>query len=412
MDRERSVPRVLIVAIMVAAVVTSAAGGYLAGVLVERAMSDALPEAVTPKGMPGVDGHPAADTSVDDLVDRVVALMSAKALHPVSEASMTTGALSGLIGSLEDSHSTYLDPKAREADKEMAEGDFDGIGVVVQIDAKTKTPIVLQVYDGTPAKGAGLKAGDHIVGVDGKATKGWVIDKVVKHIRGTRGTIVRLRIQRKGKADFERKVTRAEVVIPNVVSRMIGRDIGYIRMFVFNTHSAAQVQAAIKKLEKRGAKGFIFDLRENGGGVLDSAIDISSLFVKDGVLVRIRERGKPEELLRATGNMATTKPLVVLVDRYSASASELTAVALQDYGRATIVGEKTFGKGSVQQSFPLDNGGAVTFTIAEYLSPKKRVIDRHGVTPDVVVVMDPLKQMKRATDAQLLRAIKELRKRF
>jgi carboxyl-terminal processing protease len=185
---------------------------------------------------------------------------------------------------------------------------------------------------------------------------------------------------------------------------MIGK-VGYIRMAQFNGNSEKEVRKAVADLTKKGATSLVLDLRDNPGGLLDEAVDVSSLFIQDGAIVRVDERDKPEQVLYARRDKMTNLPLVVLVDAMSASASEITGGALQDYGRATLVGVKSYGKGSVQTARQVSWGGAVKFTIAHYFTPKRRVIDGVGLTPDVVVKMDPAKQAKRSTDVQLQKAL-------
>jgi carboxyl-terminal processing protease len=185
---------------------------------------------------------------------------------------------------------------------------------------------------------------------------------------------------------------------------MIGK-VGYVRLGQLNANAEDEIRKAIESLTKKGARSLVLDLRSNPGGLLDEAVRVSSLFIKDGVIVRVDERGKAEEELRATGRKMTDLPLVVLIDGDSASASEIAGGALQDYGRATLVGEKSYGKGSVQTVEDVSWGGGIKFTIAHYLTPKKRVIDGKGLTPDVVVKMDRMKQMERDTDTQLKRAL-------
>jgi carboxyl-terminal processing protease len=186
-------------------------------------------------------------------------------------------------------------------------------------------------------------------------------------------------------------------------------DVTYIRLMTFNERSAEELAAAIEKADAKGAEGYVIDLRENPGGLLSSAIDVVSLFVKEGVAVRVDERGKPEEVENVSGGQVTAKPVVLLVDAGSASASEIVAGAMKDYGRATIVGERTYGKGSVQSVQPISNGGAVKMTIAHYLTPLSKVINGVGVTPDVIVVMEPSLQLDDKTDTQLARALEVLR---
>ncbi len=195
--------------------------------------------------------------------------------------------------------------------------------------------------------------------------------------------------------DVPFEITREKINYPNIKSEKIG-DVGYIRLGQFNAKAADDIKKAVEDLTKQGAKGFVLDLRDDPGGLLDQAVDVSSLFVADGAIVRVDERNKPEQVLNATGNKITDAPMAVLINGNSASASEIVAGALQDWGRAVLVGEKSFGKGSVQTIEELPDGAAVKFTIAHYLTPKKRVINGVGLTPDVVVVMDREKQMEKA----------------
>ena len=216
----------------------------------------------------------------------------------------------------------------------------------------------MRPFDGTPAKRAGLKEGDVIVAIDGVSKPKWDLDEVVKKIRGPEGTTVKLKIERKGAKPRDVTIERAKIVVPNVMKKMHPGGIGYIRLMSFNEQSETQMREAIDSLKAKGAKGYVIDLRENPGGLLSQAVAVSSLFVEDGVIVRIAQRSGPQEVQRATGNIATKAPVVLLVDSHSASASEIVAAALQDHKRATLVGTKTFGKGSVQTIRDLANGGA------------------------------------------------------
>ena len=242
-----------------------------------------------------------------------------------------------------------------------------------------------------------------------KRTK-WDTEEVVKRVRGEEGTKVTLVMTRAAKDPHDEPtevtfdITREKITYPNIKSEMIG-NVGYIRLGQFNAKATDDMKKAVEDLTKQGAKGIVLDLRDNPGGLLDEAVDLTSLFVSDGVIVRVDERDKPEQVLNATGKKITDLPMAVLINGDSASASEITAGALQDYARAVLVGETSFGKGSVQTIEELPDGGAVKFTIAHYLTPKKRVINGIGLTPDVVVVMDREKQMERATDAQLQKAL-------
>jgi carboxyl-terminal processing protease len=203
-------------------------------------------------------------------------------------------------------------------------------------------------------------------------------------------------------------ITREKITYPNIKSEMIG-NIGYIRLGQFNAKAADDIKKAVQDLTKQGAKGLVLDLRDDPGGLLDQAVDVSSLFIADGAIVRVDERNKAEQVLNARGTKITDLPMAVLINGDSASASEITAGALQDYARAVLVGEKSFGKGSVQTIEELPAGGAVKFTIAHYLTPKSRVINGIGLTPDVIVVMDREKQADKKTDTQLQKALEILK---
>lgn len=396
-----------IVAFLALCLVASLA--FLGGVLVERSAS---PYATPTVGQTTGTGSAAPGSDAGKLVDEVRGVIKREALKPSPDASITTNAVRGALDSLGDPYAEYFDPQAFERFQSDSEGEFFGIGITVQSNDKGQ-PYVVKPIDGTPAAKAGLKAGDIIVSIDGVTKAKWPIDDVVRRIRGPEGTKVKLTLLRPSTSkSYTVTLTRARINIPNVMSEMIGSDVGYMRLGTFNRNAADDIRAAITKLDGKGAKGFILDLRENPGGLLDVAVDVSSLFVKDGVIVRVDARGKPEEEHRASGDVATDKPLVVLVDGHSASASEIVAGALQDYARAKLVGDKSFGKGSVQDVVQLDNGGAVKLTVAHYLTPKKRVIDKKGVTPDFVVKMDISLQEDKKTDTQLQKALSVLRGQF
>jgi len=351
---------------------------------------------------------PADASRVGSRVDQVRALLNDQALEPPSETSATAGAIQGLLDSGGDKYAAYFDKKHYEYFNEETMGAFGGIGVV--LGEKDGKAYIVEVYDGTPAKKAGIKSGDIFHTIDGVTRTKWTSDEVVKRVRGEEGTKVTIVMERPGKdarADSALKtftLTRAKIVYPNIKSELIGK-VGYIRLGQFNAKSSDDVKAAIESLTKKGAKSFVLDLRDNPGGLLDQAVKLSSLFIDNGVIVRVDERGKPEDELKTSGRKITDAPLVVLINGNSASASEITGGALQDYARAKLVGEKSFGKGSVQTIEELPWGGAVKFTTAHYLTPKKRVINGKGLTPDVLVKMDAEKQADRKTDTQLAKAL-------
>ena len=270
--------------------------------------------------------------------------------------------------------------------------------------------MIRSVIAGTPAEAAGLLADDIIVEINGETRPKWDTDEAVLRIRGEAGTTVTLGIRRNGAAELrDFTITRAKIDVPNVESELLEGEIGYIRLYSFSDPAAEDIRAAIETLTAEGARGFILDLRDNPGGLLSSAVDVSSLFITDGVVVRVEDRTGTIEEHRASGGTATDAPLVVLINGNSASASEIVGGAVQDYGRGTLVGEQSFGKGSVQQIEELSFGGAIKLTIAHYVTPKSRVIDKVGLAPDVKVEMEPELQAEKDTDTQLQRAISVLR---
>ncbi len=345
---------------------------------------------------------------VAERVDEVYDLMSERALVVPEETSATAGAVQGLLESMGDKYAFYFDAEHYKAFTEDSMGSFGGIGVV--LGEKNGGTYITEVYKGTPAAKAGLLPGDVFRVIDGDRRDDWLTSDVVKLVRGDVGTTVTVTLLRpkkgspNGGTEKTFTLTRATINYPNLKSEMID-GVGYMRLGQFNANAESDITKAVENLTKKGAKALVLDLRSNPGGLLDEAVDVTSLFIDDGVVVRVDERGKDEQELRANGTKVTDLPLVVLIDGDSASASEITGGALQDYKRATLVGEKSYGKGSVQTVESVSWGGAVKFTIAHYLTPKKRVIDGKGLTPDVVVKMDRMKQMDRKDDIQLKRAI-------
>ena len=352
---------------------------------------------------------PAADEPrVGDRVDSVRDLLDEQALEPPSETSATAGAIQGLLDSSGDKYALYFDKKHYQYFNDETAGAFGGIGVV--LGEKDGSAYIVEVYKDTPAAKVGVKAGDVFRAVDGVTRAKWTSDEIVKRVRGEEGTKVTVIMERPAKdpkaepADKTFTITRAKITYPNIKSEVID-GVGYIRLGQFNAKATDDLTVAIKDLTDKGAKSFVLDLRDNPGGLLDQAVKASSLFIDNGVIVRVEERNRPETQLKTSGRKITNAPLVVLINNNSASASEIMGGALQDYGRAQLVGEQSFGKGSVQTIEELSWGGAVKFTTAHYLTPKSRIINGKGLKPDVIVKMDAEKQMERSTDTQLKKAL-------
>ncbi len=352
---------------------------------------------------------PAPSTAVSEQVQEVLRILNRQALMPSSEESMTAGAIQGLLDSLDDPHAMYFDAEHFEFFTDHTDGDFGGVGI--NISQREEVVFVVSVIEGTPAEEAGIQPDDEFVGVDGVTRERWTVDEIVKRVRGPEGTTVELEMRREGDDELLTfTVERANIEIPNVESELID-DVGYIKLLTFNLRSSASLADEIEKLTAEGATSFVIDVRNNPGGLLSSSVEVASLFIADGVVVRVEERERAPIEHRARGGVATDAPVVLLVNENSASASEVLAGALQDYGRATIVGAKTFGKGSVQTVEELRSGGGIKFTIAHYVTPQGRVIEGVGLEPDIVVDMDPMAQHHDdEPDIQLERAIEEARK--
>ncbi len=319
----------------------------------------------------------------------VIDLVKKNYVEPVKDREIVYSAIKGILESL-DPHSSFLPPDMYKDMQTETKGEFGGIGI--EITVKDGFPTVITPIEDTPAYKAGIKAGDQIIRIDGKPAKNMSIMDVVKIIRGAKGKPVILTIWREGfQAPKEFNVVRDVIQVKSVKFRMLDNNNAYIRIAQFQEKTAKDLDNAFKELEKQSnskpLKGLILDLRNDPGGLLEQAVEVSDRFIEEGLIVYIEGRNKEEKRMNfyARKKEDYKGPLVVLVNEGSASASEIVAGALQDYKRAIIVGKKTFGKGSVQTIFPLGDGSAVRLTTAKYYTPKGRSIQGEGVTPDIVV---------------------------
>jgi carboxyl-terminal processing protease len=323
------------------------------------------------------------------LIEGTIDTVSMRYPKAGTKAQITDVALAGMLGGLGDPYTTYLDPKAiRALDEELKGGNFGGIGVYIGKDPKSGA-ILVDPIEGNPAIRAGVRTGDAIVAVDNQPTAGLPLDDVERRIRGPRGTIVALRVKHpKSETLATISVTRDVVHVPSVRAK-IEDGFSYVRLSDFGSTSADEVREAFASAKKKGVKGYILDLRNNGGGLLDAAVDISSLVIHQGTIVSTIDRAGHREIRSATGRAIDPLPLVLLVNKYTASASEITAGALQDDHLATLVGTKTFGKGVVQSLYTLPDRGsgqsALKITTARYVTPNGRDIQHKGIVPDVVL---------------------------
>ncbi len=301
------------------------------------------------------------------------------------------GAMRGMLQSL-DPHSQFLDPEMYSDMKDDTAGEFGGLGIVISV--KDGVLTIVAPMEDTPGFRAGLLSGDKIIEIDGKSTDGVSLSEAVKLLRGQPGTQVTIKILRPKTQDVKSiELTRAKINVPSVKDARIVEDgIGYLRIVQFNEPTAKALQEALGGLIKQDLRALIIDLRNNPGGLLTSAIEVSEKFIERGKLV-VYTQGRTEkqqQTFRAKGRHHFLDfPIVILVNGGSASASEIVAGALQDQRRAILLGEKTFGKGSVQSVLPLDDGSAIRLTTAKYYTPSKRVIHEHGIEPDIVVAMAP-----------------------
>jgi carboxyl-terminal processing protease len=343
------------------------------------------------------------ETSATDTIGRAIEEIQASSVDPLGERALARAAIRGIVRALkraDDPYASFYSPTGYKAFQQYTRGHFSGIGVWLK--KRHQELEIISVLPGTPAVDAGLSRGDVISRVDGVAVDSLSVDDAVARIKGPAGSRVTLEIRRTGEV-LERTLTRRSIDLPNVVARLNGGDIGYIRLFGFARGAGSQVRARVHDLTEEGAEGLVLDLRDNGGGLFSEAIDVASVFIEDGDIVTYRESSEPDRVYEAEGEAFNQVPLVVLVNEGTASASEIVAGALQDRDRAILVGDRTYGKGSVQEVFALPDASAIKLTTGAYLTPGGHDITGKGIEPDVKVVGTPKQQRARAID--ILRGI-------
>ncbi|MBX3083415.1 MAG: S41 family peptidase [Anaerolineae bacterium] len=333
-------------------------------------------------------------------------------LDQVTEDQMMQGAIAGMIDSLGDKHSAYMDAKLYQELSDDLNGSFEGIGANVQKDDTTGGLKIVSTIEGSPARGK-LKSGDIIIKVDGQDITNLTESQIISKVRGTAGTKVKLSVLRDGESDIiEINITRAKIERPVVVAKVLENNIGYIKLNDFSANSTIELEKGLKQIDAKHLNGLIFDLRDDPGGFLRQAIEIASAFIKSGPIVIQRGRpGTQDVKLQATGDLLVpeTVPMVVLINENSASASELVSGALKDYKRAIIVGVQSYGKGSVQSWMELNNGGALRLTTAHFFTPLGNAVHQIGITPDVVVEWKLAdRESKPEDDPQLAKALEIL----
>ena len=345
-----------------------------------------------------------------DLFSEVLEKVNNEYVEDIDQVEAMDSAINGLLQSL-DPYSAYMNPETFKESQTETSGEFGGLGIEVSMEAgvvKVITPI-----DDTPAAKAGIKAGDYIVKINGEQVRGKTLMEAVNLMRGPVGSPIEITVRRKSlkKAKIF-KIIREIIEIKSVVSKLVDNKVGYLRLRAFNVNSSNQLKKEISKIEKnKKLVGYILDLRNNPGGLLSQAIKISDFFLDDGEIVSTKGRKNREnrKFFAKKGDKINGKPLIVLINNGSASASEIVAGALQDQKRAILLGETTFGKGSVQSIIPLKNRGAIRLTISKYYLPSGKSISEVGVVPDIKVEEENEDfSINTVTDNQLNYAIKLL----
>jgi len=370
-------------------------GGFLAGHLIPAGgplpvLSDFLPSA------PGVkpDQQPATPEELNTLFapfwEAWNVVHEQYVDQPLDDQKLMQGAIRGMMDALGDKQTFYMEPQLYESETSSLQGEYEGIGAYVDTDGDYLT--IVSPIEGSPAAAVGLRAGDKVIAIDGEDMTGVAPEQARLKVLGPEGTKVTLTVAREGEPDpLEFVITRAKITIHSAEGKMLENDIAYLDINTFGERTTQELRGALDRLLKQNPRGIIIDLRNNPGGYLSTAVEVSSEFIDQGVILYEQYGDGRRDEHKALGNgQATDIPLVVLINEGSASASEILAGALQDYDRATLVGVKSYGKGSVQNWVPLSNNqGAARVTIARWLTPKERLIDHLGLEPDVVVEMTP-----------------------
>jgi len=345
-----------------------------------------------------------------DLFSEVLERIQNEYVEEIDQAEAMDSAINGLLQSL-DPYSSYMNQKTWEESETETSGEFGGLGIEVSMESGVVK--VIAPIDNTPASRAGVKAGDYIIKINGEQVLGKTLMEAVNSMRGPVGTSIEITVRRKSlkKAKIF-KITREIIKIKSVISKLIDNKVGYLRLRAFNNNSSDQLKKEISKIEKnKKLVGYILDLRNNPGGLLTQAIEISNFFLNDGEIVSTKGRKNKEnrKFFAKKGDKIKGKPLIVLINNGSASASEIVAGALQDQKRAVLLGEATFGKGSVQTIIPLKNRGALRLTVSKYYLPSGKSISDVGVIPDIKVEEKGEEfSINTTTDNQLNYAIKLL----
>jgi len=303
----------------------------------------------------------------------------------IDKTILMQGALKGMIESLEDPHSNYFSKDGMEDLEDKISGEYTGVGMIIRKHSNEPVTVELLI-EGTPAFKAGIRPNDKIIKIDSESTYNMELEDASKKLKGKVGTSVKLLIYReKEKKEKEVILKRANIKLENVRSKMLPNKVGYIKLTQFSADVDLQVSKSLEKLQNQGMQGLIFDLRNNPGGRIDQAIKIGSMFIKKGIIVSERPKKGKEIFSEREGKYYGDFPLIILINEGSASASEIVSGAVRDYKRGVLLGEKSYGKGSVQVLMPLPDGDGIKLTIAKYYTPKGENINGKGIEPDIKV---------------------------
>ena len=409
-----SVRNVMLAVTLALVSVLLVAVGFLGRVATEPEAEVTTQDAATPA--PGVE----RETDLDfGILDEILDILAQDFVDPdrIDRELLFEGAIDGVFAALGDPHSTYIDPTTYAVNRDDFSGAFQGIGATVA--RQDNYVVIVQPLPGTPAERAGLEAGDIILAVDGEDAEGWTVDKAVLVIRGPRGSSVDLTIRKGNGDEIVVTIVRDQILVASVdtappggalrdAEGNIATDVGYIRIRQFTARTPQELLEAVEAAIEAGVAGLIIDVRSNPGGLLVETAQTADMFLDAGMIVIEVDRSGNERSLEARPGVVTDLPIVIVQDEFSASGSELLAAALQENGRATIVGTRSFGKGTVNHTRELSNGGGVYVSIARWLTPARNLIEGGGIVPDIEIVLTA-DDIEQGRDVAIYRAIDVLR---
>ena len=388
--------------------------GFLGRVATEPEAEVTTQDAATPA--PGVERETDLDSGI---LDEILDILAQDFVDPdrIDRELLFEGAIDGIFAALGDPHSTYIDPTTYAVNRDDFSGAFQGIGATVA--RQDNYVVIVHPLPGTPAERAGLEAGDIILAVDGEDAEGWTVDKAVLVIRGPRGSSVDLTIRKGNGDEIVVTIVRDQILVASVdtappggalrdAEGNIATDVGYIRIRQFTARTPQELLEAVEAAIEAGVAGLIIDVRSNPGGLLVETAQTADMFLDAGMIVIQVDRSGNERSLEARPGVVTDLPIVIVQDEFSASGSELLAAALQENGRATIVGTRSFGKGTVNHTRELSNGGVIYVSIARWLTPARNLIEGGGIVPDIEIVLTA-DDIEQGRDVAIYRAIDVLR---